>query len=310
MGAAAHNEWTLILFATHLSSATSKRTGKAVTAKTIKSYVSLLKGYFEHMYAFELAQRPTRLRRLLESLESEDPRSGRRRRRRALRREHLLRMWERIPSVQRTTVKALNELAILSTAWHILARGGEAVRLTRGDLSFGKLGSGRRYAVVWLWPLKKKLCPGTPKIPQYILEHDGGGADTYRALKRLERFDPVPESARSSTPLFRRVGRDGQRRGFTTATLRELVRKRMRQIGEQRPREWTAHSPRIGGATDLASTGKLCQTTLQAKGRWASDIGRIYVRGTRRAQLKASRLIQQGRGRDLEEIFPHFSHPA
>ena len=132
----------------------------------------------------------------------------------------------------------------------------------------------------------------------------------YKALKRLERFDPVPESARSSTPLFRRVGRDGQRRGFTTATLRELVRKRMRQIGELRPREWTAHSPRIGGATDLASTGKLCQTTLQAKGRWASDIGRIYVRGTRRAQLKASRLIQQGRGRDLEEIFPHFSHPA
>ena len=40
----------------------------------------------------------------------------------------------------------------------------------------------------------------------------------------------------------------------------------------------TARSPLIGGATDLASTGKASQLLLRAKGRWASDIGAIYAR--------------------------------
>lgn len=45
-----------------------------------------------HLYAFDLAERSPRLRRFLDSLQAEDPRGGRRRRRRALRRKHLIRM--------------------------------------------------------------------------------------------------------------------------------------------------------------------------------------------------------------------------
>ena len=43
------------------------------------------------------------------------------------------------------------------------------------------------------------------------------------------------------------------------------------------------------------------------KGRWASNIGRIYARMTRRSQLAASGLMQTARGRDLEELFPGFT---
>ena len=53
-----------------------------------------------------------------------------------------------------------------------------------------------------------------------------------------------------------------------------------------------AHAFRIGGATDLADEGA-SQSLLQAKGRWASDIGRIYARMTRRAQISASKAMQR-----------------
>lgn len=72
-----------------------------------------------------------------------------------------------------------------------------------------------------------------------------------------------------------------------------------------------AHSCKIGGATDLAATGKASPILLQAKGRWASDIGQIYARMTRRCQLLAAseQLMQSAKGRDLEQLFPAF-YPA
>ena len=72
-----------------------------------------------------------------------------------------------------------------------------------------------------------------------------------------------------------------------------------------------AHAFRIGGATDLADEGA-SQSLLQAKGRWASDIGRIYARMTRRAQISASKAMQRSGngGRDMEELFPGFTQAA
>ncbi|KAL1519149.1 hypothetical protein AB1Y20_003409 [Prymnesium parvum] len=67
---------------------------------------------------------------------------------------------------------------------------------------------------------------------------------------------------------------------------------------------------RIGGATDLTSTGQVSPLLLQAKGRWASDIGQIYSRMTRRAQLAASELMYAAKGRDLEELLPDFVQAA
>ena len=96
---------------------------------------------------------------------------------------------------------------------------------------------------------------------------------------------------------------------ITSASLRSLV-KRMASLLNLPAKEFGAHSARIGGATDLSATGSASQVLLQAKGRWASDISRIYTRLTRRAQLAGSALMQRAKGRDLEEIFPSFTQPA
>ena len=97
---------------------------------------------------------------------------------------------------------------------------------------------------------------------------------------------------------------------MTVAHLRSLVRRVAKRLGYPSKHEWGAHSLRVGGATDLASTGKASELLLRARGRWASDVAAIYARLTRRAQLAGSRLMQEGRGRDLEELLPDFVQPA
>lgn len=315
--ASAWNEWTFVLFATYLSTTPSLKTKRPVSVNTIETYISLLKGYLSHSYAFELMERAPRLKRYLATLKEADPLAGIRRKRRALRRHHLKEMWKKIPKVRSNSSKAVNEFAMLTTAWHVLARGGEVAPSsfdprfspTRADLQFRISTRNIRYAIVWLRPIKKKGKPAKDKIPQFIQEYDGKGSDTYAALARLERFDPIPDEARSATPLFRKINSSGRHKSFTTSDLRNLIRLRIAQLGYRKPHQWGAHSCRIGGATDLASTGKASQLLLQAKGRWASDIGKIYARMTRRCQLAASRLMQQASGRDIEDIMPDFTQP-
>lgn len=323
--AAAHNEWTLILLVWYMVQVESQSTGKTVKVKTIQSYISLLKGYLSFEYSFDLVDRTTRLGRLVKYLLSEDPLGGVRRKRRGFRRRHLRRLG-RTTKATATDVNTVNKVAAVSTAWHTLARGGEvapsvkpagwthARHPTRADLKFIQTRAGRRYAVLWLRPLKKKGAGIQPKVPQYIAEYDGKGSDTYRSLQRLEQYDPVPEAARATTPLFRQqvAVRGGQRqlRHMSCSQFRAAVREMAKAIGYTDTKVFGAHSPRIGGATDLASTGKASALLLRAKGRWASDIGAIYARLTRRSLLAASDLMQKSKGRDLEDIFPDFVQPA
>ena len=314
----AWNEWTFILFATYLSSTQSSKTKKPLATKTIETYISLLKGYLGYSYAFDLMERAPRLKRYLAALKNNDPSTGQRRKRRGLRRRHLRMMWQKLSKVRSSSAKAVNEFALLATAWHVLARGGELapssfdprLSVTRADLQFCQTSRGIKYAVLWLRPLKKKGSASLNKVPQFIQQHDGNGSDVYAALKRLVFLDPVPESAQAHTPLFRNVSRMGKRLHFTTSSMRSLIRARMKDLGYSDYRQWGAQSCRIGGATDLASTGRASQLLLQAKGRWSSDIGKIYARMTRRSQLAASRLMQRASGRDIEEIIPEFTQPA
>lgn len=313
----AWNEWTFILFATFLTSTRSAKTKRPLAVKTIETYISLLKGYFGYSYAFELIHRAPRLKRYISALKGVDSSLGLRKKRRGLRRRHLKSMWENLPKVRSSSPKAVNQFALLATAWHVLARGGELappsfhpeLSVTRADLQFRKTSNNVRYAILWLRPLKKQGHAAQTKVPQFIQQHDGSGSDVYAALERLVRLDPVKVQDRNCTPLFRDVSKSGQRRHFTTTSMRSLIRQRMKDLGFRHPRQWGAQSCRIGGATDLASTGKASQLLLQAKGRWSSDIGKIYARMTRRCQLAASRLMQRASGRDIEELLPDFTQP-
>ena len=179
---------------------------------------------------------------------------------------------------------------------------------SRGDLGFRRARE-ERYSVFHLRPLKKGGAGPAEKVPQLIAEHDGSGSDTYAALAALTRLDPVEAWARGSTPLFR-IRRGGVARPMTVGQFRAAVKRYARILGFKEEVQWGAHSPRIGGASDLASTGEACELLVKARGRWASDIAAIYARMTRRSQLAASRLMQKARGRDLEELMPGFTQQA
>ena len=322
--ASAHNEWSLILWAWYMVTE-EQAGGKPIRPKSAASYVSLAKGYLSFRYAFDIVDRTLRLRRLLDDLVRCDPLGGVRKKRRGFRRRHLRRLG-RMAVARSTDANDVNRLAAVGTSWHVLARGGEIcpatahakwrhdVHPTRADLAFYTDNKGKRYAVLWLRPLKKRGAALQPKVPQYVAEHDGSGSDVYRLLQRLVELDPVPQAEERLTPLFRqRVSVRGagvQARHMTVRQLRDAVRVFAAALGYTEPGAWGAHSGRIGGATDLASTGEASALLLRAKGRWASDIGAIYARLTRRAQLASSRLMQKARGRDLEEIYPEFTQPA
>ena len=96
--ASAHNEWTLILIVWFAVTEPSPTTGKPLAVDSIRSYVSLLKGYLSHSYAFDVVDRTTRLSSLLKDLSVEQPLGGVRKKRRGFRRRHLRRLWERSAS--------------------------------------------------------------------------------------------------------------------------------------------------------------------------------------------------------------------
>lgn len=73
------------------------------------------------------------------------------------------------------------------------------------------------------------------------------------------------------------------------------------------PAEFGEHSPRIGGATDVSDRLPLL---LQAKGRWAGDIGQINARPKKRSLVAASRAMQRYGARDMEELHQAFAQPA
>ena len=87
------------------------------------------------------------------------------------------------------------------------------------------------------------------------------------------RVDPVPETRKATTPMFRDpVTNDALR----TGALRQLTRKLMLGIGED-PAQFGLHSYRIGGATALFAAGAT-PLTIRMMGRWSSDCYRLYVR--------------------------------
>ena len=300
----AYNEWTLLLWAQQLSGTVSAKTGRYLKAKSIEQRISLTKGLLSFRYGFQLAGEAPRLKRFLAQKRSRDPAANLRKKRRGMRRHHLQRVWRERAGVRGTDRASLSEWAAVTSAWHMLARGGELYGVTKGDLEFKvSKRTGRKYAILWLQPLKKRRGEAEPKLPQFIQEQvEPADWEPYRALARLAQ---ALQHEPASTPLF--TGAKGQR--MTTARFRALIKRYAGYLGWDR-KEAGAHSPRIGGAAEYAASGEVSELLLQARGRWSSDIARIYARMTRRAHLAASDLMFNARGRDLEELIPEYVEPA
>ena len=307
---AAHNEWTLMLWAEHLLSHPSKVTGQQLAVDTVATYVSLAKTELAAQLGYELiGTSERRLRRLFKAMRRAQPVRNRRKRR-GLRGHHLRKAFRKMHYGSDRSRQATAEWAALATAREAVARGSELCPgkfdpkkpgPTRGDLTFERDEHGRT-ATLWLRPLKKRGRAAAAKVPIVFAEYDGGGSDTFAALRRMVRADPVPPSAARRTPLFRHA--DGS--GFSCRFFRGLVRSVAGALGFAKA-EFGGHSPRIGGASDLGDESPLL---LQAKGRWAGDLGAIYCRLTRRGLVRASHKMQKSSAVDMEELYEAFAQPA
>ena len=301
-----YNEFSLLTFAEWLTVHKSRKTGKPIAVSTMESYISLIKSELGVVFGVApVIEGGKRLSRVLRHIASTSPTTDRKRRR-GLRRRHLRRAYREMGFRRDLSAGSVNKWASLVVAWEALARGGEVtwsggVGPTRADVTFEEDKHGRT-ATLWLRPLKKRGKARAAKVPIVFAAADGGGDDTYRALRRLFYYDAVPAGRQATTPLFRRD--DGS--PFSPSYFRTLVKAVAKALGFD-PADFGGHSPRIGGATDIGDRNPLM---LQAKGRWAGDVARIYNRLTRRGLIKASRAMHARGATDMEEIYSTFAQPA
>ena len=304
-----HNEWTMCLYLEYAAIVPSPRTGNPIAVASAAGYASMLVAHWSREQGFALlGQAAQRLPGILRQMRRKEPVRVRRGRR-GLRRKHLETAWDASATLRGTTADAVNKIAAVSTAWQAVARGAEvapdrfsaARHPTRADLLHSKPGKEQPAYTVWLTPLKKKVAM---KVPIMFAKGDGGASDTYAMLARLEKYDPVPRGKRSETPLFRLKGKCMNGKDFTKA-----VQDVAEAAGQPR-KKFTKHSPRVGAASDLGDMNA-SPLLLQAKGRWAGDLGKIYSRMTRRKQLAVSKgMVRKRTGRDMEELFPGFVQPV
>lgn len=310
--ACCHNEWSLLCFAEWLLARNSAKTGRPLAVNTIVSYVSLIKTELSVRYGFALVgDSDRRWRRAVKAMRKAEPVVNRKKRR-GLRGHHLRKAWKRSSYKTDRSVGAVNEWAAVAVAREAVARGGELcpskkfdpdapATPTRADVTFEEDRHGRT-ATLWLRPLKKRGRARAAKVPIIFAAYDGRGSDTYAALRRLFERDPTPPGQAARTPLFRRANGAAMRLAHFTKIVKEVAR-----LAGQNPAVFSAHSPRIGGATDIGDESPLM---LQAKGRWGSDIGKIYSRLTRRGLVRQSRAMQRRGARDMEQLYPGFTQPA
>ena len=99
-------------------------------------------------------------------------------------------------------------------------------------------------------------------------------------------------------------------RTWTTDDSRTLFREVAQAAGLD-PSNVHARAARIGGATDArARLGESGRAAIQRRGRWCSEIGRIYQRETLDAQLQLSAEIGDVLADSLEELGLGWVQPA
>lgn len=288
-----HNEMTFMLFLVYLVEKGKRQ------ASTALNYCSLARSHLASAAGFSMTSQTPRWKKLVRAIKKAHRRE--RKERRALRITHLRRAFGGELAAQ--DVQSVNRWAAVVCGVHLLARPQELANLRRSHLTFAQ--HPIRHAVVSLMPLKKG--PEQQPVPMLIAAGDGGGGDAFAALARLVEIDPVPVSQRAVTPLFR----DRYRRAPSVPTLSLWVQQVVRGAGEgAESRLYSAHSMRIGGATELHAVGAN-ELTISLLGRWSSDCARLYTRASQGQVLALSRQLA-GAPDDptLEQVFEGYVQTA
>lgn len=166
------------------------------------------------------------------------------------------------------------------------------LHLSRADVAFRRTAAGRKYVIIMMRPAKLK--PGRGKDVPLLLSGGGTLLDPVAALERLWAQDPVPLDQRASTPLFRTAA-SGEMR---VAQVRGMVKLLMSMLGLD-PRTFGAHSLRIGGAT-AGLAGNLSEHTLRAAGRWQGDAMSLYTRASKEAMMSIATIVGSTAFEDIE----------
>ena len=166
------------------------------------------------------------------------------------------------------------------------------MHLTRADVSFRRTAAGLKYVIIMMRPAKLK--PGRGKDVPLLLAGGGTLLDPVAALERLWTLDPVPEDQLASTPLFR-TAKSGEMR---VSQVRGMVKLLMSMLGLD-PAKFGAHSLRIGGAT-AGLAGKLSEHTLRAAGRWQGDAMSLYTRASKEAMMSIATIVGSTAFEDIE----------
>lgn len=289
--------------------------GRSIAVSTAAGYVGTVRAWHERKFGSKIGAglELTRLRDMLKGMRREIDQPPRRRRY-GVRTQQLAAAMDMLlkPESCRGTERldAINLRAALSTAFCVLLRAAEmalqpgekwdgAKHLCRDDLSFFYDSEGVLCAALMMRPCKSgKHLRG--KTVRLVLRSGGTLLDPVNELWRLVHDDPVPESERSSTPLFRlRV--NGRPTCLSVADVRTTVKALMQAVGED-PAFFGAHSLRIGGASAALAAG-VEPSVLRICGRWNSDIFEIYARLSREAASRVTSLIGSTAFSDLERGF-------
>ena len=270
--------------------------GRQVSHKSIRKYVSSVRGWYHRFYRAELglgakASRIASLMRGYARLVDQPP---------PLERHgctpEALALGMRA-EVGDSSPSSLMCRAVLTTGFSLLARGcevtldaGEPVdpsqHLVPADVSFFMKDGGRHARLRMRKRKDLKVLRG--KQAEVVMA--GGGA-FFDAVAMLEQWLEVRRALgiAADAPLF--CWPDG--RGMTVAELRALVKRVMKAAGLD-PALFGAHSLRIGGATAALAAG-IPPALIRLMGRWSSDIYEIYTRLSLEAAINVGRAIASTR---------------
>lgn len=282
-----------------------------LAASTVTTYLSLTRSSLEAELGFKLLSgNETRLPRMMRALRRMFAQV--RRRRRGWRASHQRSLAAAMYGALVTDLVA-TQLAVMCVAREALARAAElgpqqagdwdpTCFPTVGDVSWGVDADGR-FAILMLLPAKKASGQNA-KRPVYLPEGDGE-VDAYTSLRRmLDRRGTEPGGAPADDePLFT-VGGEPMRAGYVAT----LFRRAAATLGLE-PAEFSGHSGRIGGATDLFACDAP-PTFIQIAGRWDSDLWQIYSRQCVGHTLRWARRAQRCRDADVEGEVASFTQPA
>jgi hypothetical protein len=309
--ASLHNEISMMLFVVFCW-----RGGLAPSSSA--TYASLVRNELGANLGWKLTCREaeTRLPRLLRGLRKFDKR--RRRKRNGFRAHHHRRFMSisGIPVSEHDTARH----ALMATAREGLARGADMLPAKAadfdwetdvcvGDVSF--VSSPERHMVLMMRPAKKRDLQ--EKVPVIFHSSDQPESAYFLVSQMLEQRG-ARASARGGAlgdrePLFIETEGDlTDPKSLTIQSLRGLFKLAAGAIGLD-PAFFSAHSGRIGGATDHFASGTPA-IVIQICGRWDSDIWQIYARQCLGQTLQHARLAAANEDVDLEENIPGYTQPA